>query len=103
MEKQITWTEKYRPQILSDVEGNDKAKAELRARARAIALVVLPTPGGPERIAALIFGGVFVFPVFVRNQLKVEAEQPRNCFWYIVTEVEYSRIIYFISIYRYST
>ncbi len=34
MEKQITWAEKYRPQILSDVVGNDKAKTDLRAWAK---------------------------------------------------------------------
>lgn len=31
MEKQSTWAEKYRPQLLSEVAGNGKAKAELKA------------------------------------------------------------------------
>ena len=51
MEKQITWTEKYRPQVLTDVEGNDKAKAELRAWAKTW------NTKAPPKIRAAILSG----------------------------------------------
>ncbi len=51
MEKQATWTEKYRPQLLSDVAGNDKAKAELRAWAKTW------NSKTPPRVKAAILSG----------------------------------------------